>query len=71
MVFSGGILSRLDIIFQKPKRYNHQKENNERSLLEGIIPTRLKKNKRPAFEPVLENFHFQWNNVLFDGEKNW
>ena len=32
MVFSGGMLSRLDILFQNSIRYNHQKENNERSL---------------------------------------
>ena len=30
---------------------------------------RLKINKQPAFEPVSENFLFQWNNVLFDAEK--
>ena len=50
-------------------RYNHHKANYERSLLEGIIPTGLKLNKRPAFEPVSDNFLFQWNNVLFDAEK--
>ena len=56
-------------LFQKSIRYNHDKANYERSLLEGIIPTGLKLNKRPAFEPVSENFPFQWNNVLFDAEK--
>ena len=53
MVFSGGILSRLDILFQKSIWYNHDKANYERSLLEGIIPTGLK--LEPAFEPVSEN----------------
>ena len=32
MVFSGRMLSRLDILFQNSIRYNHQKENYERSL---------------------------------------
>ena len=67
MVFSGGILSRLDILyggilFQKSILFNHHKVNYERNLLEGIIPT-------DAFEPVPDNFLFQWNNVLFDAEK--
>ena len=62
-VFSGGILLCLDILFQKSIRYNHHKVNYERSLLEGIIPTGLKLNKRLAFEPVSDNFPFQWNNV--------
>ena len=69
MVFSGGILSHLDILFQKSIWYNYHKANYERSLLERIIPMRLKINKQPAFEPVSENFLFQWNNVLFDAEK--
>ena len=37
MVFSGGILLHLDILFQKSTQYNHHKDNYERSLLEGII----------------------------------
>ena len=53
MVFSGGILPRLDILFQKSIWYNHDKTNYERSLLEGIIPTGLK--LEPAFETVSEN----------------
>ena len=67
MVFSGGILSRLyilygGILFQKSILFNHHKANYERNLLEGIIPT-------DAFEPVTDNFLFHWNNVLFDTEK--
>ena len=69
MVFSGDVLWRLDIIFQKSMCYNHDKANYERSFLEGIIPRGLKRNKRLAFEPVSDNFPFQWNNVLFDAEK--
>ena len=56
MIFSGGIISHLDILFQKSIQYNHHKENYEKSLLEGIITTGLKLNKQPAFEPVSENF---------------
>ena len=62
MLFSGGILSSLDVLFQKSIRYNHHKNNYERSLLEGIIPTSLKLNERPALETVADN-------VLFDTEK--
>ena len=36
--------------------------------MEGIIPTGLKLNKQPAFEPVSDNFPVQWDNVLFDAE---
>lgn len=38
MVFSGGILSRLDILFQKSIQYNHHEKNYERISLERIIP---------------------------------
>ena len=42
MVFSGGLLSRLDILLQKFTPYNRHQKNYEQSLLEGIIPTGLK-----------------------------
>ena len=45
MVFSGGLLSGLDLLLQKSIRFNHHKQNYERSLFEGIIPTGLKINK--------------------------
>ena len=69
MVFSGGLLSRLDLLLQKSIRYNHHKQNYERSLFEGIIPTGLKINKKPTFQPISGNFYQQWNTVLYDTEK--
>ena len=45
MVFSGGLLSGLDLLLQKSIRFNHHKQNYERSLFEGIIPTGLKINE--------------------------
>ena len=68
MVFSGGLLTRLDLLLQKSIRYNHHKQNYERSLFEEIIPTGLKINKKPAFQPISGNF-YQWNTVLYDTEK--
>ena len=56
MAFSGGLLSRFDLLLQKSVRYNHHKQNYERSLFEGIIPTGLKINKKPAFQPISGNF---------------
>ena len=59
MIFSGGLLPQLDLLLQKSIRYNHHKQNYERSLFEGIIPTGLKINKKPAFQPISGNFHQQ------------
>ena len=69
MVFSRGLLSRLDILLQKFTRCNHHQKNYERSLLEGIVPTGLKLNKHPTFQPVSPDFDLNWNNVLYDAEK--
>ena len=69
MVFSGGLLLRLDIFLQKFTRYNHHQKNYERSFLEGIVPTGLKLKKCPAFHQVSADFDLNWNNVLYDAEK--
>ena len=68
MVFSGGLLSRLDLLLQKSIRYNHHKQNYEGRVFEGIIPAGLKKT---AFQPISSNFYQQWNTVLYDTEKRW
>ena len=54
---------------QKSIRYNYHKQNYERSLFEGIIPTGLKINKKSAFQPISGNFYQQWETVLYDTEK--
>ena len=69
MFFSGGFLSRLDILLQKFTQYNHHQKNYERNLLEGIVPAGLKLKKRPAFQPILAYFGLNWDNVLYGAEK--
>ena len=69
MVFSGGSLSRLDILLQKFTRCNHHQKNYEQNFVEGIVPTGLKLKKGSAFHPVSADFDLNWNNVLYDAEK--
>ena len=59
MVFSGGLLSGLDLLLQKSIRFNHHKLNYERSLFEGIIPTGLKisKNERSNQYRVISTYN--------------
>ena len=68
MVLSVGD-SHLDVLFQKSLRYNHHKENYQISLSDGIIPSGLRIKKELAFVPVTEDFHSEWNSVLFEAEK--
>ena len=37
---------------------------------EGIIPSRLKIKKKPAFQPVSEDFEAKWNSTLYNAERN-
>ena len=67
VVFVGNMY--LDYLYQKSVRYQHHRENYLTSLLEGLIPSGLKINKRPAFELVTDEFENQWNSVLYDAEK--
>ena len=64
--FSGGLLLWLDLLLQKFIRHNYHKQNYERSLCEE---TGLKIDKKPAFQPISDNFYQQWNTVLYDTEK--
>ena len=68
MVLSVGD-SHLDVLFQKSLRYNHHKENYQISLRDGIIPSGLRIKKEPAFVPVTEDSHSEWNSVLFEAKK--
>ena len=68
MVLSDGN-SQLDYLFQKSLRYNHHRENYETSLRDGIIPPGLRIKKEPAFVPITDDFHNQWQSVLYDAEK--
>ena len=34
-----------------------------------ITPVGLKIKKKPAFQPVSENFEFKWNSITFDAER--
>ena len=67
VVFDGN--THLDYLYRKSLRYQHHRENYLTSLLEGLIPSGLKINKRPAFELVTDEFENQWNSVLYDAEK--
>ena len=48
-------LSHLDILLQKTLRYKHHKQNYLRST-DGLTPTGLKLQKKPAFVPISEDF---------------
>ena len=37
---------------------------------EGIIPSGLKIKKKPAFQPVSEDFEAKWNSILYNAEIN-
>ena len=37
---------------------------------EGIIPSGLKIKKKPAFQPVFEDFEAKWNSILYNAEIN-
>ena len=67
VVFDGN--THLDYLYQKSLRYQHHRENYLTSLLEGLIPSGLRINKRPAFESVSDEFENKWNSVLYDAEK--
>ena len=36
----------------------------------GIIPAGLKIKKKPAFQPVPEDFEIKWNSILYNAERN-
>ena len=67
VVFDGS--THLGYLYQKSLRYQHHRENYLTSLLEGLIPSGLRINKRPAFESVSDEFENKWNSVLYDAEK--
>ena len=54
---------------QKSLRYQHHKENYLLSVENGIIPSGLKINKKPAFLPISDDFTDKWNNILFNAEE--
>ena len=68
MCVEDGSLSHLDILLQKTLRYKHRKQNYLRSIEEGVTPTGLKLQKKPAFVPISEDFSIKWNKVLSDAE---
>ena len=63
-----GSLSHFDILLQKTLRYKHHKQNYLRSIEEGLTPTGLKLQKKPAYVPVSKDFSIKWNKVLSDAE---
>ena len=69
MVIKEDGLSQLDTLLQKSLRYQHHKENYLLSVENGIIPSGLKINKKPAFLPISDDFTDKWNNILFNAEE--
>ena len=65
MVLYDGATTALDHLVQKSLRYKHHKQNYIRNLGEGIIPTGLRINKKPAINTVSSDFH---NNSIRDRE---
>ena len=63
-------LSHLDLMIQKSLRYKHHRLNYIQSLGEGIILSGLKLKKKPAFQPVSEDFEVKWNSILYNAERN-
>ena len=56
---------------QKLLRYKHHKQNYIRSLDEGIIPTGLCINKKPATNTVPSDFHNYWKTIISKAEKDF
>ena len=56
MVIENDELLDLALLLQKSLQYKYHKENYLYSLEHGIIPSRLKINKKPTFIPVLNDF---------------
>ena len=64
-----GSLSHLGILLQKTLRSKYHKQNYLRNIEEGLTPTGLKLQKKPAFVPISEDFSIKWNRVLSDAEE--
>ena len=60
---------KLDYLFRKLLRYEHQADNYKLALEKQIIPVGLRIKKLPAIKPISEDFSNQWNSVLYDSEK--
>ena len=69
MVLTDG-MEYLDYLLQKNYRYEHHLQNYQTSLNTGLIPNGLKIKKLPAITPVSEDFNTNWNEVLYNAEKN-
>ena len=63
-------LSHFDLLVQKSLRCKHHKLNYTQSLEEDIIAFGLKIKKKPAFQPVLEDFEAKWNSIQYNAERN-
>ena len=54
----------LDILYEKSLRYQHHKENYQKNLLEGLIPSGLLIKKHPDINAISDKFEGKWNLVL-------
>ena len=60
----------LDHLVQKGSRYKHHKQTYIRSLDEGIIPTGLCINEKPAINTISFDFHNNWKTITSTAEKD-
>ena len=70
MVLYDGSTKTLDHLVQKSLRYKHHMQNYIRSLDDGIIPTGLRINKKPAINTVSSDFHSNYKTILSKAEKD-
>ena len=60
----------LNYLLEKSYRYKHHLQNYQTSLNTGLIPNGLKTKKLPAIAPVSEDFNTNWDEFLYNAEKN-
>ena len=70
MILYEGTATTLHYLVQKSLRYKYHKQNYIRGLDEGIIPTGLRRNKKPAINTVSSYFHNNWKTIIFKAEKD-
>ena len=64
------IICHIHLLVQKSRCYKHHKQNYIKSPEEEITPVDLKIKTKLAFQPVLEDFEFKWNSIIFNAERS-
>ena len=53
----------LERLLHKIMRYQHHRQNYEKSMRTGIVPKGLRIKKVPAFAPVSKEFYIKWDEI--------